>query len=151
MIMQVLCNGRGTCGCNGRCECQDPYLGDYCEFCSGDAVCFTQTCDTNRDCAACAVEIFDQFPLLTATDFFMNETLANLSNGITFLFDDASDTFQFRLPSNYCASQNCSQNVILINGTDTVDYVIQSTLYNNGDMYTSEWSFNFIYTSCYSN
>lgn len=70
------------------------------------------------------MEIFDQFPSLTTTDFFMNETLANLPNGTTFIFDDATDTFQFRLPPNFCEG-NCSQNVVLINGTDAVDYMIQ--------------------------
>ena len=124
--MQVLCNGRGTCGCNGRCECRDPYLGDFCEFCSGDAICFTQTCNVNIGCAACAVEIFNQFPSISTTQFFTsNETLPNLPNGTTFVLDDASDTFQFHLPPNYCGG-NCSQNIVLINGTDAVDYIIES-------------------------
>ena len=123
-FVQEVCNGKGSCGCNGRCECQEPYLGTYCEFCSGDEICFSQTCERNRDCAACTVELLDQLPLLTAADFFTNVTLNNFPNGTTFTFDTISDTFQFRLPSDYCTG-NCSQNVVIINGTDNVDYMIQ--------------------------
>ncbi|XP_064401287.1 integrin beta-1-like [Halichondria panicea] len=122
-----VCNGKGSCGCNGRCECQEPYLGTYCEFCSGDEICFSQTCERNRDCAACTVELLDQLPLLTAADFFTNVTLNNFPNGTTFTFDTISDTFQFRLPSDYCTG-NCSQNVVIINGTDNVDYMIQGEM-----------------------
>nr|CAB38100.1 integrin beta subunit [Suberites domuncula] len=121
-----ICNGRGTCGCSGRCDCQFPYRGDFCEVCSGDESCFDLTCDSNAECANCAVDILDLFPMSTNLTFFTNETLNSLPNGTSLTYDALSNTFRLRLPTGECP-ETCSP-VVIINGTDDVDYMIQDEM-----------------------
>ncbi len=127
--LQDICNGVGTCGCNGRCECQDLYLGDYCELCSGDEkICSDLNCAQHIDCARCAVDFFnDVLPmseLETPPELLMLDIIENrLPNGSSLMYDDSSNTFRFRLPPGFCPD-TCTQSVFVINGTDNVQYKI---------------------------
>ncbi len=127
-IVQAVCNGKGTCGCNGRCECQEPYLGDYCEICSGDEICREETCVLHANCTQCAVNFFAQAPM-SLTEVLTIDSLENfLPNGTSLEYDASTNTFRFRLSSDYCSTQEltCAQNIVVINGTDDVDYMIDS-------------------------
>ena len=117
-----MCNGKGSCGCNGQCDCQEPYLGDHCEFCSGDEICLEETCVLHSNCTQCAVAFFAQAPM---SDMDIESLMNFLPNG-SIVYDASSNTDQFSLPSDFCSTQEltCSQNVVVINGTDDVDYVI---------------------------
>ena len=154
-----MCNGRGTCGCNGRCECQDPYLGEYCEVCSGDESCLEQTCSAHTECARCAVDFFNQIlPMTEMPELLTIDSLDSLEgllpNGSSLMYDASSNTFFFGLPSGFCP-EGCTQNVVVINGTDDVDYMIDSELYTHNVcvyiiIYIYIYIYNYVYICMYN-
>ncbi|XP_064392568.1 integrin beta-1-like isoform X1 [Halichondria panicea] len=120
-----ICNGRGTCDCSGQCYCTFPYLGDYCELCSGNTSCLDNLCQSNRECTACAIELLDLFT--DAATFFSIETLTTLPNETTLKFDVTTKNFQLHLPRSYCP-ETCSQDIVIISGTNDVDYIIDNQM-----------------------
>lgn len=125
LLIQDPCNGHGRCTCEGRCQCDPPYIGTYCEVCSGNVTsgCAQFTCDTNQQCAQCALNVVTQFIDVDAADFFTAETLmgGQLPNGSQLVMGLDGNAVGIRLPPSLCA--NCSQ-ITLINGTDQVEYEI---------------------------
>ena len=120
LILQSDCNERGTCGCDGTCSCQDPYFGDYCELCSGSEVCFDLTCDSNSPCAECAITLFQDIGTDDESVFFSDASLGNLPGGSKLNLTEG--VYQVTLPEGAC--RECDQGVVIINGTEEVDYMI---------------------------
>lgn len=85
--------------------------------------CAQFTCDTNQQCAQCALNVVTQFIDVDAADFFTAETLmgGQLPNGSQLVMGLDGNAVGIQLPPSLCA--NCSQ-ITLINGTDQVEYEI---------------------------
>ena len=124
-ILQDICNGIGTCGCDGTCDCPDlPYFGDFCELCSGDDICSESNCDSNRDCANCILDII--IPLMntiTVEDFANKFVASQLPDGYVLMRDDVNDVNQITLPTSACPV--CESGAIIISETDTTSYRIE--------------------------
>nr|AAB66911.1 integrin subunit betaPo1 [Ophlitaspongia tenuis] len=123
-----ICNGRGACGCDGSCECEDPYFGQFCELCSGSEICFDTNCDSNRDCANCALDIIVQMVETTSVmEFFANaESNPNLPEGSMVSFDSENNAMQVVLPQGQCPL--CDAGAVIINGTERADYQIDGEM-----------------------
>lgn len=125
------CNGRGVCSCAGTCECEDgPYFGQYCELCSGDPVCFDNSCSANLVCAACVADYATRInETVTPEVFFRNESLlsGNFSvlGGLLELY---LNTLGVQFNTTNCSDVCASDFIALINGTDTVEYRIDGDL-----------------------
>lgn len=66
---------------------------------------------------------------MSLTEVLTIDSLENfLPNGTSLEYDASTNTFRFRLSSDYCSTQEltCAQNIVVINGTDDVDYMIDS-------------------------
>lgn len=117
LVFQSICNGRGMCGCDGTCECEDPYLGQFCERCSGDPICFTSNCNANRNCANCALDIIeDVVDTTTPQEFFRNELGTNAT------INEETTTLEFPLLNATCPT--CEGGVVIINRALTSSYEI---------------------------
>ena len=126
MSSQSICNGHGVCGCDGRCECEDPpYSGQFCEFCSGDERCFENYCDSNRNCSNCALDlVVAMVDDRTLEEFFSPENLNNLPPGTT--MREVGGVMEVRLPDGYC--DQCSNGVVIISGAETAEYDIDGKI-----------------------
>lgn len=124
LILQSICNGRGMCGCEGTCECENPYFGQFCELCSGSEVCFDTNCDSNRDCANCALDIIvEMVDSVTVEEFFQTAASnPDLPEGSDVTFNPENNAFEVTLPRGHCPS--CDDGVVIINGTERADYEI---------------------------
>ncbi len=95
-------------------------------MCSGSTSCLDNSCRSNRECTACAIELLDLYT--DAATFFSIETLSTLPNETTLKFDATTNNYQLYLPTGYCP-ETCSQDVVIISGTNDVDYIIDSKSY----------------------
>ena len=113
------------CGCNGNCECEDPYFGQFCEPCSGSNICFDNNCDSNRDCANCAINIIaNAADTISSTDFFTNKVVDSelLPMGSRLMFDMDTNASLVTLPMSHCSA--CENGAVIISGTEMADYEI---------------------------
>ena len=107
---------------------QDPYFGQFCELCSGSELCFDTNCESNRDCANCALDIIEEVIDTTSVmEFFSGDPLNSaLPDGSFVDFDPESNAMQVFLPSDHCTA--CDDRAVIINGTETADYQIDGQL-----------------------
>ena len=127
LSLQAMCNGHGTCGCDGTCQCETPYSGTYCGTCSGSSEC-TENCDINQICAQCAIDVVQQY-LDEGNLFFAPGILSRPGIPAGSTFNLSGDTFELRLPptSQFCEAvteANRCPNIVIINGSSTVEYDI---------------------------
>ena len=125
-ILQDICNGIGTCGCDGTCDCPDPpYSGDFCELCSGDDICFDSNCDSNRDCANCILDLIaPAIDTISVDEYFTNASvLSELPEGSVLMFDMINNANVTVLPGPTCMSV-CGSGAVIISGTENTDYII---------------------------
>ena len=115
------------CGCGGTCECESPYFGQFCELCSGSDVCFNTNCDSNRDCANCALDIIVQTVDTTSVMAFFANAPDNLPAGSSnSSLDPENNAMQVTLPDGHCPA--CASGAVIIDGTERADYLIDGEI-----------------------
>ena len=117
----------GTCGCDGTCECtpDSPYFGQFCELCSGSEICFENNCDSNRDCANCALDFIVEMMDVSVEEFFMNPlTNPDLPAGTTLLDNTVNNAVEVTLPVGYCSACPNTSTAVIISGSERADYII---------------------------
>ena len=124
VYIQSICNGRGECGCDGTCMCNNPYFGDFCELCSGSYACFNSNCESNLDCANCILDIVAPVLDIVTVDryFIIDNVETMLPNGSALSLNSMNNANQIILPASVCPM--CSTGAVIINGTDRVEYEI---------------------------
>ena len=119
---QSICNGRGSCGCGGTCECRTPYFGQYCELCSGSSVCLETNCESNRQCANCILNIVAPQADRFMTAQYFSDSM-NLPPGSNLTMDAVNDVIRVILPADTC-SEMCPSGAFIINGSQRNEYFI---------------------------
>lgn len=117
--------------------CEDPYLGQFCDVCSGSDICNENNCDSNRDCANCVLDILVPLADETLVVDFFSEGNPDLPEGSVMTFNPETNAMEIMLPPGHCSG--CSDGAVIINGTSRADYEIdgESLAHNQYSGYTA--------------